>query len=192
MGCRPKAHTFLEIGDLLRSGTSLVNFLTEFILQNPHVRFRKWVFGVTGYLLGDEQSTSPSWSPRTPSTEWLCSHACRACLWASPPTWGARRGRLGTLRALQHLGVPSAPRRILDEPLAASTTPPQGQGQVRMKKGPSARQICLNIGSTVSTLKDACLGLRMAHASDGECARGNVEPYLEEIKYSPGPSHVLK
>lgn len=35
MGCRPKAHTFLETGDLLRSGTSLVTFLTEFILQNP-------------------------------------------------------------------------------------------------------------------------------------------------------------
>ena len=50
----------------------------------------------------------------------------------------------------------------------------------------------LKTASAVSTLKDACSGLGMAHSSDRERAQGNAEPYLEEIKYSPGPSYVLK
>lgn len=96
------------------------------------------------------------------------------------------------LRVVQRLGVPYAPRQISDE--SVSTIPTQGQGQARMKKGPGTHQVCLKTASAVSTLtpKDACSGLGMAHSSDRERAQGNVEPYLEEIKYSPGPSYVLK
>lgn len=94
------------------------------------------------------------------------------------------------LRVLQHLGVPSAPRQISDESM--STIPTQGQGQARMKKGPGTHQVCLKTASAVSSLKDVCSGLGMAHSSDRERAQGNAEPYLEEIKYSPGPSYVLK
>lgn len=94
------------------------------------------------------------------------------------------------LRVLQRLGVPSAPRQISDE--SVSTIPTQGQGQARMKEGPGTHQVFLKTASAVSTPKDACSGLGMAHSSDRERAQGNVEPYLEEIKYSPGPSYVLK
>ena len=163
------AHTILELCDPLRRSTILVNFLTKFILQKQKV-------GAQGdwFSFRDEHGKGCSHFSRLELRNpghgigGLASTLVKPVCWPPPPTCGAWRGKLGMLRVLQHLGVPSAPRQISDA--SVSTIPPQGQGQARMKKGAGTHLVCLKTASAVSTLKDAYSGLGMAHSSDRERA----------------------
>lgn len=202
-GCRLKAHASLEGCPPRRSSTRLLNFPARRVLQKPPVRHssgcsrslvlkpsragfqRRTEQGLPSLVQAGAQVHCPQGGFAPMPVKPLCG----------PPSAhpGARRGSLGALRACSTSLVGAPPPRgefqvsLLLHQISTSETEsgqnekvtPRSSGRFKQKLHCLHPERCMFGVGTGS-------GVRWKMCSE------NAEPSLEEIKYSPGPSHVLK